>query len=465
MSLHPPPPAAPQGWAPPPAPRASAAPPGAANAPLLRWLGTACVALWVLALVDGIAPQAQMYLFGGRVLVPSVVIKAALLGLLVAAVPLNPGARVPRGVFAAWIAFTGYLALVAILFLYRFDYSLADVLTSYSGYYFFTLITPLFFYVAGTVPERRIVRTILAVLVPLAVLGIAQQLLADPLVPTRSRDELFQVNQWRWYGLIRGFSLTSSGAQFGHYLSLSAALATVLVLRPRRGARWVGVVLLALTTWATFATLTRGTYLEVLLAAATAGVLCRWPSRWIPRIKALSLGYGVAGALLILSASSLAVTDSEEQTLLGAQSSQVRTERWSTYLGETIVESTPDFFTGTGVVQTREIGDRRLVIDNMPLAVLIHVGLIGLVLWLWLTWQVWAYVVARLRAHPAQVLMLAVAAAMSVWLFRGMIRLAFPYYSLLPMLVILARWNMPTTPPGARSPAPVRGRGRTGYGR
>lgn len=465
MSVHTPPPAAPHGWVPPPAPRGWNPRAGARKAPLLRWLGTACVALWVLAIVDGALPQLQMYLFDGTVPVPNVVVKVLLLAALVAAVPLNPGARVPRGIVGAWIGFATYLALVAILFLYRFGYSLGDVLTTYSGYYYYTLVTPLFFYVAGTVPEKRIVKSLLLLLVPLAALAIAQQVLKDPLVATRARDASFEINQWRWFGMVRGFSLASSGAQFGHFLSLSAALCTVLLLRGRRGTRVAAALLLALTGVATFSTLTRGAYLEVLLAAGTAAALCRWPLRVARRLKVVSVAFGIVGALLIVSASGLAVTDSEEQTLLGAQSSQIRTERWSTYLGETIVESTPDFFTGTGVVQTRAIGDRQLVIDNMPLAVLIHVGLIGLVLWAWLTWQVWSYVVAKLRAHPGQVLMLAAAAAMSVWLFRGMIRLAFPYYSLLPLLVILARWDMPATPPRARRPGSVRGRARTAYER
>jgi hypothetical protein len=239
------------------------------KSPVLRLLGTVCAVLWILVVADAIVPQFQMFLLGGHVRFPSVILKVVLLGVLVAAVPLNPEARIPRGIFWAWLAFASYLALIAIVFQYRFDYSLGDVLTTYSGYYYFSLVTPLFFYVAGTVPEGRIVRWLLVVLLPLAALGIMQQLLNDPILPTRSYEGRFEVNQWRWFGLTRGFSLASSGAQFGHYLSIGAALSTVMLFRTRRSSRILGGVFLLVTVAATFATLTRGAYLEVLLATIT----------------------------------------------------------------------------------------------------------------------------------------------------------------------------------------------------
>lgn len=413
------------------------------KSPLLRLLGIGCIVLWLLLLTDGVLPQIQMYLFGGRLVVPSVILKVLLLVSLAAAVPLNPAARIPRGIFWAWLAFASYLALIAIIFQYRFDYSLGDVLTTYSGYYYFILIAPLFFYLESAVSEKRMVRWLLVVLVPLAALGILQQVLNDPILPTRSRDGLFVVNQWRWFGFTRGFSLTSSGAQFGHYLSLVAAVSTVLLFRKRTASRAVGGFFLVLTLVATFATLTRGAYLEVLLTILTAAALCRWPLMVGRRVRMLSVAYGILGMVLIVTASTVMVSDSDEQTLFGSRSSQIRTERWADYLGETVIADLPTLLTGTGIVQTREIADRLLVIDNTLIAVFVHIGVVGLVLWAALMWQIWSFVAARLRVHPHHVLMVAVAAAMSVWLFRGMIRLAFTYYSLLPLLVILAHWDMP----------------------
>lgn len=417
-------------------------PPARVHAPIGIWLRQqiAHLVLVVLLLlsVDGALPQLQLWLFNGFVPVPSVVLKALLILLLAFAWIVNPRQKVPLRILAAWWPFTSYFVFVSLWLSYSADHSVIDVLTIASGYFFFALILPLAFALENTLPSRSVLLAVLAVAVPLCALGIYQFATNSPVLPTRSIDEGFAVNVWLFYGLTRGFSLFSSGAQFGHYLALSAALAaSVLFSRGMRpGHRRLAGSILLLVLAATLATLTRGAYLEVMIVTGVAWALATRGPVKPAALKTMSVVAGILGLALVVAGSTVQTVQPIESDVGSGESSRIRIDRWVEYSEDRIGTDLKTMLFGSGVVQTRAINDQHLVIDNVPLAVVISIGAIGLILWLVLMWKVWAFVVAKYHAS-ADLVLLGIAAALSVWLFRGMIRIAFAHFGMLPLLAIM----------------------------
>jgi len=76
-----------------------------------------------------------------------------------------------------------------------------------------------------------------------------------------------------------------------------------------------------------------------------------------------------------------------------------------------------------------------VIIDNSFLAIGVHSGLIGLVLWFLLMWQIWKWLLAISRKMPDNAVVLAITAMWSTWISSGIFNSTMSLY---PMLAIVA---------------------------
>lgn len=369
--------------------------------------GVAFLALMfcLLSLTDGAFPQSQMFFLGGRLLVGNSALKAVL--LISAAIGLLIQTREQFAEFPlfAWLLCIAVLLPEGFYLTSSLGMSVENVLQSYNGYYVLLLIGPALLAFRGRVPQRVVIRCIVFLLMVCATIGVAQFSLEKPLLYTKSADGNFSVQSWDFFGRVRAFSLFTSALEFGIFCALCGALGVALT-RTRR--RW-GWFLVVVSGAACFTTLTRLCYLVFVCACVYSWILTygRKPSRglWQPLLFfLLGLGTMLAGLVSFTSGEGAALQDS---------SSVIdRAVQWSYYYDLLAHSTVVERIFGLGIVQNERVLPLfPLPIDNLVLALVLHIGIVGLFFFSILMIKMWLY----LRRNAIATQQPFVIAAASLW--------------------------------------------------
>lgn len=404
-------------------------------------LGWLAFASWIFMSADGLLPQAQAAIFGGRVVMPNVAVKFVFLAVLLICALYGRHLNVPWRLRAAYFLFVSYLAVDAlILFFFWPPYSLEYVLFGYNAYYFFLAALGVFSLTGRTLRESTLAKAIFWMFLPLGVLGIAQHATGLPLLPVMAGDGAYgyQATSFTFFGEMRAFSLFADAWEFGVFASLVGciSLSRALFSRGRGRYAWTGAFLFA--GGAAYCTLTRMIYLEFLLGCISVFLI------WLPcrvgregsSIKWLPIAYGICAVLIVLYLGR--VVGGQSGSLNDIESLVGRQLQWSRYLHAWTDGSFARFLFGTGVIQnTRFEFSHEVVIDNTYLGVATEVGFIGLVLWLYLMWRIWLYLVHETLRIPTE-MRVALAAFFSTWLATGMFAIVIGQFAVALWLYLAA---------------------------
>jgi hypothetical protein len=388
------------------------------------------VALCMFSLVDGIFPQIQMSLSGGHLLVGNVLIKAVLLSTAVLGCLIHTRAQFAELPIFTWLLCIGFLIADTLYLTSSRGMSLPDVLQSYNGYYVLLLVGPALLAFRGVVPERVITRYTVCILLVCAVIGVAQYLLAKPILYTRSGDGSFSVQSWQFGGEVRAFSLFSSALEFGIFCTLCGALGVSL----SRTLPIRGKLLVVLSGVACFATLTRLCYLLFICACTYAWILTfgRKTARglWQPLV------YFVLGIATLLAGLTSFV--SGEGTALKDPSSLIdRAVQWAYYYDLLAHATLADRLFGFGIVQNDKVLPLfPMVIDNLPLALVLHIGVVGLILFGTLLIKMWLYL-RRKALATQQPFMVAAASLWATLTCAGIFSITFSSFGAVFALAVL----------------------------
>jgi hypothetical protein len=405
--------------------------------PLLAFLAAT---LLLLSLVEGVIPQLQMFLLGGHILISSFLIKIALLAILVLGSFLHPTLKLVGLPMYTWLLCVGFLIVEVAYLTLACNISFGDVLQSYNAYYLLILIGPLLLAFQGAVSERTIIRCLVFLLLLCATIGIAQSVTGKPILFIKSTDGSFQVGSLDFGGKLRAFSLFSAPMRFGFFCALGGSLGIALSRKlPVRGALLVTVSALACYT-----TMTRNAYLTFICACAYALVLTfgRKPSRglWSPLL------YLVLGLATIFAGLNSFVSGSTNN-LQDAGTLLERIDEWIYYSG-LLIRSTPAHqLFGLGICQ--DIKNQSLVpvpIDSVPLALVLHIGVIGLALFVVLLIKMWLYL-RREALDTQQPFFIAAASVWAAFTCAGMFNTVFGYFGAVFALAILCKTVHPKTTP------------------
>jgi hypothetical protein len=283
-------------------------------------------------------------------------------------------------------------------------------------------------------------------LVPAVLIALAQFVTNDPLFPTTTEDNSFEIPAVEFYGRIRAFSLFRGVLEFGQTLAFFGAFLIALLLSAARRGRLATSVLLVLTTAACVVTFRRGAYLEYGAAAVAAfAITRRWQATlWLPWFYlSLAVGLAVVGIL---------VGSSHVEGMLSSDSLNERYDAWGTALETWLSREDASLFFGTGLAQTSLLGtglsqiEPRQVdyflVDNGFLAVGAQIGVAGLALWCWVMHLLWRDMLA-MAWRTGGTLSIAAAALLATWMMRAVFD---PLFALYPLYVFLVIWSEPQTP-------------------
>jgi hypothetical protein len=385
------------------------------------------VVLCLLALADGIVPQLQLFWLG-HLVVGEYVIKAALLALVIIGCLVLPE-RLPTGAPAAvWWLCVAYLLADCVYLNEACQVPMAKVFQSYAVYYALLLGGAAMMKFRGRVSHKTIVWSIVLLFLTCAVVAALQYFKQQPLLYTESPDGGFTVASWGFFGEIRAFSLFTSSWNFGVFCALCGALGVALSRRFPLG----GISLLVLSAFASFTTLTRLSYLTFACACSYALVLSfgRNPRRglWQPIL------YFVLGIATIL-VGLYSFVGGSGGNLRDATSLLARLAEWS-YYSDLFARSTltKQLF-GLGIVQNEDLFP---MIDNQVLALVLHIGAVGLVLFSVLLIKMWLYL-RREAIATQQPLMIAAASLWASMTCAGTFDIVLSLFGTVFAIAILCR--------------------------
>lgn len=402
-----------------------------------RFLAYLFLVTFFLLIVEGALPQAQMLLFSGDIPVKSIVLKLLLVLLLGTCFALHilrsSTVVVVRKLTVPYLVFALYLVLHFVLL--RAEYPVDYLLQSYNTYYFFLLLFPFAAFLSAE--PKSFSRMLILVSAPLLVLGFAQYLSNSSILPVASNDNYFSVFSHEYYGRVRAFSLFNSGLNYGHFLCLFGAFLLCHLVRARRRAWFFLLPALALVVLACYTTLTRNLYIEFALTQVTALLLLRRrklsPSSLRYRlVAAVPFLYGVLASVFIFVMPLIEVLSGSGALLLKQESLVIRVQAWLYYLPLWLNNGLKTLLFGVGLVQHERFPiTESVVIDNSFLAIGLHIGLVGLLLWFVLMWRLWRYLLAIQARMPDNIPLAAMAALWSTWISSGLFNNNFILYAIL----------------------------------
>ena len=225
---------------------------------------------------------------------------------------------------------------------------------------------------------------------------------------------------------------------------------------------WVkGVPLYLLAAACCYTTRTRVVYLELIFAtlAAVTFTFGRRPRRmiWQPFIG-LVLGS-------VIAFSGIAKLVGETASVYDPSSLELRLQQWETYGAQIWHATIPQELFGLGYSQAEKpvivpVNDEmagqfsNTLIDNMYLALMLHIGLVGMVVIVALFWAMWRRLRIETVRRPAP-LLIGIASFWSTFLLTGMFNIQEALYGFwfLIAIMILQRDGEPdAAPSGLRRP-------------
>ncbi len=367
--------------------------------------------------VTGALFQIEMFLTGGNVPFSPAILKASILAVLLTAFILRLGTiRRNTWLFTATLLFFGYLVLDSLYLYFGLQMKPSDIILSYNGYYTLMLLAVLATMVPLRISSRRMLQVLGIMAVASALLGLAQFIERAPIVPVVSTDQNFRVLVWQNGNEIRIFSLFDEPAACGLFFVFCSALLVVLCRNQRF--LLLSIPLLPVSIFLCLASVSRTEIIALACALIASLVFAFWSrpgrTRFLPIAFLLSAA-PVAGFAYFFSNVGLrthSVTDTASFT--------ERIKDWSYYISTIRAVPLSELLFGIGMVQNRNAGSANAVvfIDNIYLSVGLHIGLVGLSLFLLLAWFLWEEVRKRAEERSSPLAM-AIAATYSTFFLLG----------------------------------------------
>jgi O-Antigen ligase len=388
----------------------------------------------VCMLLEAALPQLEMAIFSGATPIPD---------------------RAPRFLCLLLMLFIGYMqrtfnrvslvpaALMVGVFLAGdtvFLYldrscTFGDVYHAYTLYYFILLLGGMASSLRLRVSPGILTAFVTAGFLISVSFAILQFATNDAILPTQSTDKSFAVDSWHFFGQVRAFGLFASPLNFGVFCCFIGALA-VGWCRSLKGFL-LGIPVLLLAAFGCYATYTRLTIIGFVACIASSMILSWRKLRpfavWLPVVWLI---------VAVVAVSQLGSFGTQGDLGLGNSSSFVqRLSEWAWCWEAFLRASLPEKLFGLGLMPhsgsqaaTTATNIAPVAIDNIYAALLVQVGLVGLVVIGFFCWQCWKYLLRRV-AEVDSPLVIAVAATWATLTLLGMFNIVLNAMGCLLLLV------------------------------
>lgn len=387
--------------------------------------------LLILFITSGIFQQIQIILLKGKIIYPTIALKILILIILLYYNFMNREIFLYKPILSYWILFFCYL-IVDIIFLLNNELSFTYILFSYNAYYYFYLLIPIFMSLKGKINEEKITQLFLGLFIPLSILGIAQFALSSPILKTESIDGYFKVFSWSFYGKVRAFSMFDSSLSFGNFISFIMGVILFRILNNRANII-VNYLLVLLLLISGYATLTRNVYIQLAFTVLSSVLIYYYGVRSKILFKIIPIINFIVGTFILML--STIISGSSSNGILAGDSLKDRLNEWAS-INNMWFRNIDSIFFGTGLIQNdRYSFTSHIIVDNAFLAILLHIGLIGLIIWLALMWKIWIYIVNSVLFNRTQ-FNFGVASLWATWPISNIFNINLNIYIILFLLMI-----------------------------
>lgn len=397
---------------------------------------------FLLFFVDGVLPQLQMVMFGGRIPLASFFVKVIIICVLCTAVLFHVyrkgTVRWPK--VTRWPYFLFLIFLVGHFCLSLGEYPASYLLLSYNAYYMFLFLLPFTTYLEFS--SRQFTRLMLVVSIPLIGIGFAQYFLGSPLLPTSSNDGYFYVLAWEYYENVRSFSLFSSGLQYGYFLSFLAPILVFFCWKTVGVNRFFSFIGLVILSFACFTTFTRNIYIQFTFSVTTAMLLLALSRRsgasaYQNGLPLLPFIYGLIATATVFLGQLFRLASAKDSIILQDESLLIRFVNWEKYYRLITESGLQKLLFGVGLISgSRVFIEDEVMIDNSFLAVALHIGLVGLLLWFLIMWRLWKWLLHISRIDKNNAAVFAITSYWSTWISGQLFNSGLNIYPLLAMVAL-----------------------------
>jgi hypothetical protein len=411
--------------------------------------GLALLAM-ILCVINCALPQLEMLATGGAVPVPQALIKIVCFGGLIVLTLMYGRLNLSSFPTTMWLIAMGYLAAVFPFLWFWQDKQPAEILLAYNAYYCPLIFAPAACALRGRLSERISLQILLGMFAVCAVIGWAQFILQAPIVQFASNDGNFRIysSLWMQQGetTIRANSLFGTALEYGSFAVLVAGIGIGMCRKP--GGWKLGTPLYLVAAATCYTTLTRVVFLQ--LAVATIAALTFTFGRSLRRVTwqpVIALG-----AAWTIAFSGIAQTVSQTKSLYDDSSLEVRLLQWEVYGSQLLHSTFLQQLLGLGFCQADKpvIVPRRddflgkastVLVDNLYLALTLHIGLLGMVVIVALLWAMWRWLRSETVRRPTP-LLIGIASFWATFLMTGMFNVQpalFGFWFLIGTMVLSGR--------------------------
>lgn len=388
--------------------------------------------LIALIFINGLAPQLQIFILG-EVRITSIYFKFFLIFSLVVSILLQGKIKIPSWLLVLIFSFSAYLIIDILRLVIIENLRPSYILFGINSYYFFYLILPLVYHIRTTISNSRIIDGLWLISVPLILLGFGQWWMQIPLLPTSSNDASFFVGSWQFDQRVRAFSLFNSPLDFGQFLIFVMATSLASFLFVKRSLWSLLVFLLSIVGILT--TLTRNVYIGAFCVIVTI-ILIFFIKNW-RYVLTLPLVYG--GIAFAIANNS--VFFESQKGIADAKNLNIRLDQWDSYLSGLIRGGVDQIFFGNGYIQNDRFSQSQgVLIDNTYIAVVTHIGTIGLVVVLVTISSIWVSALIASYKHK-DALIIGCCASISSFLAMGVFNIILGVPGLLAIIYVIASKN------------------------
>lgn len=393
--------------------------------------------LILLLTVDAAFSQLQIFLFNGDILIPFFILKLLLLLILIIDSTTKKIWITNKFVFYWWLFFLIYIVIEVFVFTSSdYNYSFKAAIYRLLQNYFIFMVVPAIFALRESFTKKKIVVILSVLFIILAIIGFIQYFSLDPLFPDRAKNEVLIVNSYIYFGKIRSFSLFTSAMAFGHFIAMFSAIVFSYMCIEKK--KWIYGLLFTVTVATSYITLTRNVYLELI--ASILNVIFLLTAFKYRRLRDISNLLPVLNGLIGICFFylSLVKLGTKATNISNNTSIQMRWNEWKNVTTVWLKHS--DWMHklfGTGIVQGDKIGTMQPgLIDNNFLLVGLHIGIIGLILWLIIMFYINAILIKETFVHRSP-LLIGLTAFWSTWMITGIYNITLNIYMVVLILIVL----------------------------
>jgi len=395
-------------------------------------LGTAALVGLLVCIINCFFPQVEMALTGGNVPLPQGFIKVACFGFLVGLVFIYRTLDLSLFPTKMWLITVGYLMVVFIWLWQGQNKRPSEIFLAYNAYYCPLIFAPLAAGLRGRVSQETAFKIFMATFATCALLGWVQYVLQEPIIRLASNDGNFRIYLSQWmvggYRSIRANSFFAFAQEYGSFVVLIAAIG-IGMCRARGGWK-LGVPLYLFAAATCYTTMTRAAFLQLFVASIAALTFTfgkrNTRVRWQPLIA--------FAASVFIAFSGLTSIISQKKSIYDDVSLQQRLDQWQIAESTLSHSSAWPQLLGLGYCQADKpvmVANKEdwntVLLDNMYVALALHIGLIGMAVIVGFFSVMWSCLQRATVETPTPV-MIGIASYWSTFAMTGMFNIQMAQY-------------------------------------